>query len=390
MSISAADVGRCTCERSRCRVGWGQATDRIAYFNAPIDAVTRWPLWLLLSFLFVGCPSADRPARPSAQGAGASAGSTQVAEVGPRTLPLDSAFSRPSLELSGLAWHGDTLVVLPQYPARAGGNAGPQLYGIARASLRRAMDDSTAPIEPFPIPLSTPNLDGRTTGYQGLEAIAFVNDRAYLLVESTTDGPGMRGHLLRGRAAPGLRELRLQPGADLSLPQQAELPNTAYEALTTRADTVMALFEANGRRVNNTPRAVRVDSALRPLGPVPFPPLEYRVTDATALDARRRFWVINYFYPGDRDLLHPATDSLARRYGVGSTHRRSEVVERLVEYRSTPQGIRRTDTPPLWLELAADGRNWEGVVRFGDGFLLVTDTFPKTLLAYVPGTPTEP
>jgi hypothetical protein len=305
-------------------------------------------------------------------------------------LPLDSAFSRPSLELSGLAWHGDTLVVLPQYPARAGGDDGPQLYGIARASLQRALDDSTASINPFPIPLSTPDLDGHTTGYQGLEAIAFVDDRAYLLVESTAEGPGMRGHLLRGRVAPGLRTLRLQPGADRPLPQQAALPNTAYEALTTHADTVMALFEANGRRVNEAPRAVRVGPDLRSVGTVSFPTLEYRVTDATTLDAKNRFWVVNYFYPGDRDLLHPAVDSLAQRFGTGPTHRRSAVVERLVEYRSTPRGIRRTDTPPLWLELAADGRNWEGAVRFGDGFLLVTDTFPKTLLAYVPGAPVPP
>ena len=355
----------------------------------PIDAVTRWPLWLLLSFLFVGCPSSDPPARSSAQEGGPPAGSTQVQEIAPRPLPLDSAFSRPSLELSGLAWHGDTLVVLPQYPARVGGDDGPQLYGIARASLQRAVDDSTAPIEPFPIPLSTPTLDGRTTGYQGLEAIAFVDDRAYLLVESTAEGPGMQGHLLRGQAAPGLRTLRLQPGADRLLPQQAALPNTAYEALTTRADTVITFFEANGRRVNDAPRAVRVGPDLRSVGSVPFPPLEYRVTDATALDAQHRFWVINYFYPGDRDLLHPATDSLARRHSPGPTHRRSDIVERLVEYRYTPRGIRRTDTPPLWLELAADGRNWEGMVRFGDGFLLVTDTFPKTLLAYVPGPSTD-
>jgi hypothetical protein len=312
-----------------------------------------------------------------------------VQELAPRPLPLDSAFRRPSLELSGLAWHGDTLVVLPQYPGRAGGDDGPQLYGIARASLQRAVDDSTAPIEPVPIPLSTPRLGGRTTGYQGLEAIAFVGDRAYLLVESTADGPGMRGHLLRGRVASNLREIRLQPGADRPLLQQAELPNTAYEALTTRADTVMAIFEANGHRVNDAPRAVRVGPDLQPLGNVPFPTLEYRVTDATALDAQRRFWVINYFYPGDRDLLHPAADSLAQRFGAGPTHRRSDVVERLVEYQYTPQGIRRTDTPPLWLELAADGRNWEGIARFGDGFLLVTDTFPKTLLAYVPGAPVD-
>jgi hypothetical protein len=33
-------------------------------------------------------------------------------------------------------------------------------------------------------------------------------------------------------------------------------------------------------------------------------------------------------------------------------------------------------------------RNWEGVVRLEDrGFLLVTDTFPRTLLGFVPFKP---
>jgi hypothetical protein len=31
-----------------------------------------------------------------------------------------------------------------------------------------------------------------------------------------------------------------------------------------------------------------------------------------------------------------------------------------------------------------DGRNWEGIVRFGDrGFLLATDKFPITMLGYI-------
>jgi len=65
----------------------------------------------------------------------------------------------------------------------------------------------------------------------------------------------------------------------------------------------------------------------------------------------------NYFFPGDRDRLRPAPDSLARRHGTGPTHRRAEIVERLVEYRYTPRGVRRTDTPPLWLELGENPRN---------------------------------
>ena len=40
----------------------------------------------------------------------------------------------------------------------------------------------------------------------------------------------------------------------------------------------------------------------------------------------------------------------------------------------------------IYLELLNDGsgRNWEGLSKLNDlGFLIVTDTFPKTILAFV-------
>jgi hypothetical protein len=63
-------------------------------------------------------------------------------------------------------------------------------------------------------------------------------------------------------------------------------------------------------------------------------------------------------------------------------------VERLVQYRYTDRGIRRTDRPPIWFELDEDAaRNWEGLVRFEEGFLVATDRFPRTILAYLPAPP---
>ena len=63
-------------------------------------------------------------------------------------------------------------------------------------------------------------------------------------------------------------------------------------------------------------------------------------------------------------------------------------IERLLELRLTTDGrIVRTESPPLNLELLPDGecRNWEAVVRLDDrGFLLMTDKYPGTLLAFVP------
>lgn len=335
---------------------------------------------LLTALLLWGCG----PPQSSAPSPAVHSDSSR--EVAPQPLPLASPLDRPDIEISSLTWYGDTLVVLPQYPSRATGDDERRLYGLSRPALRRAVaDSSTAPLEPIPIPLRAAGISEHAAAYEGCEAIVFDGHRVYLAIEGKAREEGMEGHLLRGGAAPGLRHVRVQGSDERVLPQQARLPNMSYEALATRGDTVIAIFEANGARVNPTPRTPQFGPTLQALGSVPFPTLEYRVTDVTALDRRERFWILNYFYPGDRDILRPAPDSVALRYGQGSTHRTSEVVERLVQYRYTDHGIRRTDRSPIWLELDEDAaRNWEGVVRFGDGFLLATDRFPRTILAYVP------
>jgi len=337
---------------------------------------------LLTVLLLAGCRSSDSPTSSSTPP------TETVQEVAPRPLPLASPLDRPEIEISGLSWYGDTLVVLPQYPSRGAEPDARRLYGLSRSTLRKAVaDTSAAPLDPIPIPLETQGIREHASAYEGREAIAFDGRDVFLLLEGTADGRGMVGHLLRGRVAPGLQRIRVQGTEERRLPQQAQLSNMSYESLAIRGDTVITIFEANGARVNATPRAYRFDPTLQALGGVPFPTLEYRVTDATALAPNGQFWVLNYFYPGDRDLLHPAPDSLALRHGQGTTHQASDVVERLVQYRYTDEGIRRTDRAPIWFELSGGtGRNWEGLVRFQDGFLVATDRFPRTVLAYVPAS----
>lgn len=333
---------------------------------------------MLLGGIFVGCQSS-----PSSESA-ADDDAEQVREVAPQSLPLAAPLDQPDIEISGLTWYGDTLVVLPQYPSRAAGNDGRRLYGLSRSALQDAVKDSAAaPLEPFPIPVKTQGLEEHASAYEGCEGIVFDDDRVYLAIEEEADGPGMRGHLLRGRVAPGLQHIRVAGMTERIVPRQAKLANMSYESLLTRGDTVITIFEANGARVNPSPRAYRFGPDLRELGRVSFPTLEYRLTDATTLDAQDRFWVINYFYPGEREVLHPASDSLALRYGEGPTHQTAEGVERLVQYRYTDHGIQRTERAPIWFELGDAGRNWEGLARFDDGFLVATDKFPDTILAYV-------
>jgi len=324
-------------------------------------------------------------------------------ETAVQHIPLAPPLDQPSAQLSSLVWWGEMLVLVPQYPTFAadGDTAQAHFYGIPRDALRRAIQRPDAPgpaIEPMPLKIEGVRLL-RGDGYQGIEAVVVSGERWYAAVEAgRADAPGMQAYLASGRVASptpsGSPPFTIASIAEVDVP--TDLANMAYETLVVHRDTLIALHEANGARVHPDAEARRFDDRLVEQAPLPMTPVEYRVTDATAADSTGRFWVMNYLYPGERDLLDPAVDDVAREHGVGVSHRDRTVVERLVELQVTPSGIRRTSASPVWLELAPEtGHNWEGVVRFGDGFLLVTDTFPETILAYVsppksgPSSPTS-
>jgi hypothetical protein len=162
----------------------------------------------------------------------------------------------------------------------------------------------------------------------------------------------------------------------------------AEEAIIIDGDRVITISEANGLNVNPEPKAKVFNADAEFVGLIPMPNIEYRVTDATALDETRRFWVINYYFPPERAKLNPAPDRELARFGDPDSFDPDRCIERLLELRLTTDGrIVRTESPPINLELLPNGecRNWEAVVRLDDrGFLLMTDKYPGTLLAFVP------
>jgi hypothetical protein len=321
-----------------------------------------------------------------------------------RIIELAAPLDAREAQISGLTWWDDRLVVLPQYP-RVPRKEAPRVYRLPHAALAAALVDTTArqaAIEPEPVAFDVSVLHEEASGYQGCEALLFAAGHAYVAVEATGAWlglAGMRAYLASGtvKPAPGdgagasattgeAVEPKIALTGVTEIPTQTRLKDMAYEALVEYRDTLYAFYEANGANVNPSAQVHLFDRDLRPIGTRPMPALEYRLTDATSADAQGRFWVVNYLYEKEADKLDPAPDSVAMEHGMGASHRRrnAAVVERLVELQITPNGIRRTATPPIWLRLASGtGRNWEGIARFGDGFLLATDTFPETLLAYV-------
>ena len=326
------------------------------------------------------CQGAEKGRAPS------EAATDKPGEHKVRSIPLSGKLKNEWAEVSGLAWYGEHLIILPQYPDRFSSEADGRIFAISKQRLQAFLDgNSSEPILPREIRFVAVGVKARIKGFEGYEAIAFKGNRVFMSIESKP-GEKMMGYLIGGEIVPDLSALRLNPESLREMPPQTHLENMSDEALLVVKDRVVSLYEANGANINSNPSAYIFDLSLRALGTIASPKIEYRVTDATSPDSEGRFWVINFFYPGDRAKLKPAPDAYAAAYGLGPTHSRSTRVERLVEFRYTDTQILATHRAPIQLELLANGRarNWEGVVRLDQrGFLLMTDRYPETILGFV-------
>ncbi len=196
--------------------------------------------------------------------------------------------------------------------------------------------------------------------------------------------------MVNGKWNDDFSALTLSADSLTEIPSQENISNSSYESILIFGKRIVTLYEVNGKNVNSQPRAQLFEPTNTFIQSLNFPNIEYRITDATLPDQNGLFWVINYFYPGDEGKLNPADDHISDQYGQGETHAKSDVVERLVAMQFSEDGIVFADQAPIQLELLPDNeaRNWEGIVKLEDlGFLLVTDSFPETWLAFVPFTP---
>lgn len=299
-------------------------------------------------------------------------------------LPIPASIRAASMEFSGLAWYQDWLVLLPQYPNRgAAGNLG-SLYAINKSELHSFLERKTQELDVKTIPFDDQGLYKQLKGFEGFEAIAFIDDKIFLTIE-TSGGNPMKAFLVSGKVDGELDAIVLDKSSLIEIETQNSSRNASYEALTFDDENIYAIYEQNGTEDNNLPYALMTDAEFSSTETIPIAPINYRITDASMMDAQGYFWAINYFYPGD---THLAVDSdpISETYGLPETHQNSEPVERLVQFQSQEGKFALVNTPPVYLQLLPqdEARNWEGLVLFSDqGFILVTDSFPKTILGLV-------
>ena len=303
-------------------------------------------------------------------------------------IPLEGPLATPEAEVSGMTWQGDTLIILPQFPDRFADEGMLGFFALDKSRILAVLDgENTDPLNPHQVMCKAPGLAGVERGFDGLEAMGCIGDRYYMTVEAKDD-TAMAGFLVSGHFSVVDNMVIMDMTSLIAIPMGLNIHNIAEETIVIDGNRVITISEANGLNINPAPRAKVFNTDAEFTGYIPMPQIEYRVTDATALDAEGCFWVINYYYPPERAKLDPAPDPELANFGDPASFDPDICIERLIELRLTPDDcIVRTQRPPINLALLPDGecRNWEAVVRLDDrGFLLMTDKYPGTLLAFVP------
>jgi hypothetical protein len=127
------------------------------------------------------------------------------------------------------------------------------------------------------------------------------------------------------------------------------------------------IYETNGFKIIDRPFQYVVNLDDMSVNKTPFPHTDFRLTDATSV-IDNKFWMINYYWTGDKETLGVPND-------VG--------IERLVEFKLGYNGIERSSSNYITLDNLDDPHNWEGLVRFSNGFLICTDKWPRMVLGYI-------
>ncbi len=308
-----------------------------------------------------------------------------VKEVKIQQIKLKGKVSNRKSEISGLSWYKDNLILLPQFPNRFSNNKYGEIYYIKKNRIIDFLSGKdTSAIEPMSFSINTnefSNLFGKGSGF---EAVTFHNNTAYFTIESFSFGKTV-SYLIAGEVDSIKKRITLKRKSLTLIPNKLNIRNIGDESVLYFNNQIIPIYEANGKNVNPNPKVNLFDENYNIIKTIPFPNIEYRITDVTTVDSNNIFWAINYFYPGETQKLNPAPDELIKRFGIGKSQKKSEYIERLVKFRITKNKIELVNSAPIYIKLPGEeGRNWEGIARLNKkGFLIATDTYPKTILAFV-------
>ena len=275
-----------------------------------------------------------------------------------KEIPLGGLVTDRKQEISGMTIHRNNVILLPE-------NLNGYYFYIPFIEITNTLNtgDTILPVQKT---LTTRKLKERYPGLDGFEAIAFNGDDVYIMIEVRIDGK-MAGLLIWGSIIPPTMEIDIPEENLMLIKPPAQIDNFSFESLTITDGQLIMIYETNGHKTINRPFQYVVNLDDMSINKTPFPHTDFRLTDATSV-IDNKFWMINYYWTGDKETLGVPND-------VG--------IERLVEFKLGYNGIERSNSEYITLDNLDDPHNWEGLVRFGNGFLICTDKWPRMVLGYI-------
>lgn len=319
--------------------------------------------------------------------------SQNLSEVGIEIieLALTGEIASWYAEISSLTWYKDQLIILPQYPDRFLEHNVGSIFKIPKNEIIKYIDNLNPDLKlnPTRIEFDEQGIPEEISGFQGYESVIFIENKIFLTIESIQNG-AMQAYLVEGFISADIKKIVLNAASLKELPVPIQLINYAYESMIYSDNKLFIFYEANGANITDTPTMIEVNLDSSGFQIEPFLNIEFRITDATDVDERGCFWVINYFWPGDFRKLNPASDQLASRSKPPINYSENTAIERLVELKYSSDGIQFGESVPIVLGLGSksESRNWEGIVRLDNrGFILATDKHPRTIIGFLPYQP---
>ena len=148
-------------------------------------------------------------------------------EVMPIEIPLKGEANQQSLEMSGLAWYNDYLILMPQYVDKKE----PGFYVLSKSNINRWLDGNrSGGLTPNKINLVTPKYDEIINGYQGFEALTFVGNKTYLIIESKDNGI-MKSFLVKGDMDIPNNSLVIDSNKLVEIPLPQNIKNMGFESI---------------------------------------------------------------------------------------------------------------------------------------------------------------
>jgi hypothetical protein len=193
-------------------------------------------------------------------------------------ISMKSPITDPQAEISGLAWYGDMLILLPQFPEQFARENDGALFTIPKSEILAYLQgENPAPLEPTEIPLATGCFEEQIPVYDGLEAITFLENQVFLSIEAR-DGASYSGFLIKGEIAPDFSMIQLDPESLAGIHPQVAMINKSEEAIFI-ADEMLALLPIRGLRKESQRKPRRCTIQSRSVRNWLYPLPKHRIPD---------------------------------------------------------------------------------------------------------------